>query len=78
MCMYPDEIKSKRVTIGDPPADTEVPGDTQCRPHSRTREGAQAQRILLRHHCIEPNDDSRYSNISRIPCVSCIEVCAPT
>ena len=63
MCMFPDEMESKRVGLGSPDVDTMVPGDTQCRACSMvgdTEPVNALQRTLLAHQCITGSADCRY------------------
>lgn len=64
MCMFQDEITSKRVHVGSPREDADVPGDTQCRACSVPAQDKSVnglQRLLLANHCITGAADCRYS-----------------
>lgn len=78
MCMFPDEMTSKKVSFEGPPGREAVSGDSQCRACSRNGDQEELQKILLERQCISSSDDCRYSNSRRLPCaVVRIGYCAP-
>lgn len=61
VCMFQDDLSSKRVNAGVPDVETFVDADMQCRSCSNDETTVtDLQRILLEHQCMTESDTCRY------------------